>query len=120
MKCVICQHLKRCSVVVMKLLFLSEEVKKKLGQRCWATERRVTGNGGDHHGLKTKRIKYHSQGSEKGDTLPVFWCPSSTAPPSRRIWNDKRVRTMMHLNPNNLDTAAHNCTTNTHFTLYSI
>lgn len=27
---------------------------------------------GGHKGLKVKRIKYHSQGSEKGDTLPVF------------------------------------------------
>lgn len=107
MKCVICQHLNRCSVVMMRLLFLSDELNRLLGYRK-----------GVYWGLKVKRIKYHSQGSEKGDTLPVFWCPSSTAPPSRRICKDKRVMTIMHLDQQNLDTAAHKCTTNTHFIQY--
>lgn len=30
---------------------------------------------------RVKRIRYQSAGSEKGDTLPVLWCPSSTASP---------------------------------------
>ena len=33
MKCVICQHLKRCSVVMMRLLFLSEELN--WGKGAW-------------------------------------------------------------------------------------
>lgn len=69
--------------------------------------------------FKVKRLKYQSEGSEKGDTLPVFWCPSSTAPPSSWICKDKRVWTIMHLNPQNLDTEAHKCTINTHFIQYS-
>lgn len=36
-KCVICQHLKRCSVVMMRLLFLSEELNWSEG--AWLQKR---------------------------------------------------------------------------------
>lgn len=36
-KCVICQHLKRCSVVMMGLLFLSEELNWSEG--AWLQKR---------------------------------------------------------------------------------
>lgn len=85
----------------------------KVRQRCLATE------GGEGYwrfldrycGLKATWLKYHSQGSQKSDTLPVFWCPSSNAPPSRWIWNNKRIMTTVHLNPHNLNCAAYSCTT---------
>ncbi len=51
MKCVICQHLKRCSVVMMRLLFLSEE----LGQGCSATEKGLRSNGGLLGGVKGQK-----------------------------------------------------------------
>lgn len=57
--------------------------------------------------VNVKGIKKPMKGSEKGETLPLFWCPSSTAPPWSWIWKDKKVWTMMHLSPNNLLTLAH-------------
>lgn len=43
----------------------------------------------------------------KGDTLPLFWCPSSTAPPWSWICKDKKAWTIVYMKPNNLITTAY-------------
>jgi len=62
----------------MTLLFLSEELN-------WCEDASENGNNqGDLLGIsRGQKDQVQLPGSEKGDTLPVFWCPSSIASPSR-------------------------------------
>lgn len=118
-KCVMRQQLNRCSVAIRNLLFLQEEFVLARTPGC--TEKSLDYS--HDYRSRSKALKASSSqwtGSEKGDTLPLFWCPSSTAPPWSWICKDKKVWTIMYLSPNNLirSRSCCTCTISTHFRHY--
>lgn len=79
-----CQHLKRCSVAVMRLLFLSEELRLR-GKGAWMLDRGEESNGGLSGNVRRGyRLKgsLPEVGARKYTTcvpVSVFHCTSITA-----------------------------------------